>query len=345
VRRGPDAEAALGGDEAAFGETFRRHRRELHVHCYRMLGSFTDAEDVVQETFLRAWRARDSLRDGGVRAWLYRIATNACLDALRVNGRRLARMASYAEVPWLQPYPDALLDQVATPDDEPDAMVVARETIELAYLAAIQLLPARQRAALVLRDVLGWTAAECAQALDITVAAVNSATQRARATLRDRLPPHRSEWSVAAPTGRERAVLARFIDAHERGDVAASVAMMREDIRVTMPPHPWCFDGVDAVSSLLADAFGAGSLGRWKLVPTAANRMPAAASYLLAHGETTWRAFKLDVLRVVAGRVVEVTTFDASLFPAFGLPAALDREQPSRAGMMSGCETSSSPMT
>jgi RNA polymerase sigma-70 factor (ECF subfamily) len=321
--RDPVLAAAAAGDEDAFGEIFRRHRRELHVHCYRMLGSFTDAEDVVQDTFLRAWRARDSVDLAeGVRPWLYRIATNACLDTLRARSRRLTRMTSFAEVPWLQPYPDVLLDQVPAAGDEPDAVVVARETIELAYLAAIQLLPPRQRAALILRDVLGWTAAECAEALAISVAAANSATQRARATLREELPPRRLDWAATTPSEEEREVLARFIDAHERGDAAASVAMMREDIRITMPPHPFRYDGIDAIGPLLHQAFGSG-MGRWRLVPTAANRMPAAASYLLAPGATEWIGFKLDVLRVVGGSVAEATTFDQTLFPAFGLPLTL----------------------
>jgi RNA polymerase sigma-70 factor (TIGR02960 family) len=145
--------AATAGDEAAFGALVDRHRRELHVHCYRMLGSFTDAEDVVQETFLRAWRRLDTFDGCMFRAWLYKIATNACLDVIRREQRRVQSLGSFAEVPWLEPYPDRLLDQAA-PDDEPDAVVVARETIELAFLAAVQVLPPRQRAVLILRDVL-----------------------------------------------------------------------------------------------------------------------------------------------------------------------------------------------
>lgn len=150
-------------DEATFGALLERHRRELHGHCYRMLSSYDEAEDQVQETFLRAWRRRDQLQGGPwFRAWLYRIATNACLDRIRRDGRRVAPLRSFAEVPWMQPYPDAMLDEVAATDDEPDAVVVARETIELTFLAALQLLPPRPRAALIVRDVLGWTAAEAA---------------------------------------------------------------------------------------------------------------------------------------------------------------------------------------
>jgi RNA polymerase sigma-70 factor (TIGR02960 family) len=303
-------------DEAAFA----RHRRELHVHCYRMLGSFEEAEDVVQETFLRAWRARDSFDGGpGLRAWLYRIATNACLDALRSRKRRVPSLSSFAEVPWIQPYPDRLLDEMAPREDEPDAVVVARETIELAYLAAIQLLPPRQRAVLIARDVLGWSAAETAALLDMSVAAANSALQRARATLEERLPDR--ERAPARPTEEERALLDRFIDAHERADAAAAVALAAEDIRVTMPPHPWVYEGLDAVRSLIEE--GLTGRGEWRLVATAANRMPTAATYLKAHGDTEFRAFKFDVLRIEGGEVAEITTFDATLFEAFGLPPTL----------------------
>jgi RNA polymerase sigma-70 factor (TIGR02960 family) len=298
-------------DEAAL-ET---HRRELHVHCYRMVGSYDEAEDLVQEAFLRAWRARDRFDGSNLRAWLYRIATTTCLDALKRVSRRPPAAASFAEIPWIQPYPDRLLDEVAPREEEPDAVVVARETIELAYLAVIQLLPPRQRAALILRDVLGMSAVETAEALDMSVAAANSALQRARATLDERLP------EPTPPTAEEQALLERFIDAHERADAAAAAALAAEDIRVTMPPHPWVFEGLAAIRPLLEQ--GLTEPGEWRLVPTAANRMPAAASYLRAPGDTTFRAFKLDVLRIEAGRIREITTFDATLFDAFGLPATV----------------------
>jgi RNA polymerase sigma-70 factor (TIGR02960 family) len=318
----PVVEAALAGDERAFAELVERHRRELHIHCYRMLGSFEEAEDLVQETFLRAWRRRGRFEGGtGFRAWLYRIATNACLDALRSSRRRVPSLHSLAEVPWLQPYPDRLLDELAPSDTQPDAVVVARETIELTYLAVIQLLPPRQRAVLILRDVLDWSAAETASALDTSVAAANSALQRARATLRARLPARPSEWSGSAPSEQERLLLEGFIDAHERADAAAAVALAREDIRVTMPPHPWCFDGLATIKPLLEQ--GLTEPGEWRLLPTRANRQPAAASYLKAPGDTEFRAFKLDVLRPEGGRIAEITTFDTALFPAFGLPPTL----------------------
>jgi len=311
-------------DEATFGALLERHRRELHVHCYRMIGSFDEAEDLVQETFLRAWHRRDQFQGGPwFRAWLYRIATNACLDRIRRDRRRVPTLRSFAEVPWLQPYPDGLLDELAASEDEPEAVVVARETIELAFLAALQLLPPRQRAALIVRDVLGWTAAETAALLDTSVAAANSALQRARATLAEELPERRLDWSPATPSDEERELLARFIDAHERGDAAAAVAIVSEDIRITMPPHPFLYEGREAMLPLLERAFAEPSMGDWKLVPTSANRMPTAASYLRAPGDTVYRAFKFDVLRIVDGAIAEVTTFDAHLFAAFGLPETL----------------------
>jgi RNA polymerase sigma-70 factor (TIGR02960 family) len=293
-----------------------RHRRELHVHCYRMLGSFDEAEDAVQETFLRAWRARDTFAGGpGVRAWLYKIATNTCLDAIRARGRRVPSLArSFAEVPWLQPYPDRLLDEIAPREEEPEAVVVSRETIALAYVAVIQLLPPRQRAALILRDVLEWSAKETADLLDISVAAANSALQRARATLEDQAPP----VSASDLTADERALLERYMDAHERADAEAALAITREDVRVTMPPHPFFYEGFDQMRTLMTE--GLTAAGEWKLVATSANRMPAAACYLREPGATEFRAFKLDVLRIVDGKVAEVTTFDATLFEALGLP-------------------------
>src|SRR3954451_2441276 len=175
--------------EAAFAARAERHRRELHVHCYRMLGSFEEAEDLVQETLLRAWRGRDRLeRDEWFRAWLYKIATNACLDAIKSQGRRVPSLGSFRDVPWLQPYPDRLLAEIAPPEEEPDAAVVARETIELTFLAVIQLLAPRQRAVLILRDVLDWSSCETAELLEIGVAAANSDLQGARATMREQLP-------------------------------------------------------------------------------------------------------------------------------------------------------------
>ena len=314
--------AVRAGDEAAFGRLTERHRRELHVHCYRMLGSFDEAEDVVQETFLRAWRGRAGFEGGpGLRPWLYKIATNACLDALRRRSRRAATIESFAELPWLQPYPDRLLDEVAPSEDEPDAVVVSRETIELAFLALIQLLPARQRAVVILRDVLGWSAKETAALLETSVASANSALQRARATLEERAPQRDVAPARAELTDEEKTLLAGFIDAHERADAEAALALARADIRITMPPHPMVFDGVAAMRPLVER--GLVEAGAWRAVPTRANRMPAAACYLRAPGEAEFRAFKVDVLRIEDGAIAEITTFNADVFPAFGLAPTL----------------------
>ena len=316
--------------DASFAARVEPHRPELRVHAYRMLGSFEDAEDAVQETFLRAWRSRNRF-DGSsaFRAWLYRIATNVCLDAIRRANRRpkAPTLSSLGEVPWLQPFPDRLLDQVAPSEAEPDAIAVRRETIELAYLAAIQLLPPRQRAVLILRDVLDFSAVETATQLDMTVAAINSALQRARATMRANRPHGRTDAPPAEPTAEELALMERFIDAHERADVAAAAAMLREDARVAMPPHPFWFTGREVILQSLVS--GLSDPGQWRLVPVAANRQPAAASYLRPWGATVFEAFKLDVLRIEAGEVAEITTFDATLFPAFGLPPVLAEAPPS----------------
>jgi RNA polymerase sigma-70 factor (TIGR02960 family) len=309
-------EAAFAGDETAFAALAAQYRRELHVHCYRMLGSYDEAEDAVQETFLRAWRARDAY-DGRTyfRAWLYKIATNICLDVVRrPTGRDLV---------WLQPYPDRLLDEIAPPANQPDAVAVDRETIELTFLVALQALPARQRAALIARDVLGWSAAETAGMLETSVAAANSALQRARVTMQQRLPARRSDWSAPQPTAEEREVLARFIDAHQRCDAAAAIAIAAEDLRISMPPDRLSFDGLTACLPLFERGLGPNRDGEWRLVPTSANRLPAAASYLLRPGDTVWRAFKLDVLRVHDGKIAEIMTFGYSRFPAFGLPDRL----------------------
>jgi RNA polymerase sigma-70 factor (TIGR02960 family) len=319
-----DIASAVSGDQDAFARLAERHRRELHVHCYRMLASFDEAEDAVQETLLNAWRAREGF-DGSLlfRAWLYRIATNVCLDMLRRNARRLAKMRSFAEVPWLQPYPDRLLDEAAPIDQQPDAVAVERETIELAFLAAMQLLPPRQRAAFIVRDVLGWPADQTAGLLGTSVAAANSALQRARATMQQNLATRRSEWSAPALGAQDRELLERFIDAHERGDAQAALAAAAQDIRITMPPYPMLFEGVDDMKILLERAFGPGRDGDWRLLPTSANRMPAAGSYLRRWGDSKFRPFKLDVLRTRGGVIAEVTTFGPELFPQLGLPELL----------------------
>jgi RNA polymerase sigma-70 factor, ECF subfamily len=339
TRRQAEAQAAVAaaraGDEAAFAVLAESYRQELQVHCYRMLGSLEDAEDLVQETLLRAWRGRGSFQGrSSLRTWLYRIATNACLDAL---GRRRPRVlppqvapaadprvppSPPAEGPWLQPYPDRLLEGIAPPDTQPDAALVAKETIELAFLVAIQQLTPRQRAVLLLRDVLGWSAKETAMLLDASVDAVNSALRRARSTLRRHLPAHRLEWAAGSdPTQQERSLLRRYMAAHQRADAAALAALLREDVRLTMPPTPAWYDGRAAVVAFHAQLFVARY--EWRLRVTRANRQPAVAFYTRQPGESGYRASGIDVLRIQAGLVAQIDAFLLpQLFPAFGLPAA-----------------------
>ena len=320
--------AAQAGDEAAFAALVERHRRELRVHCYRMLGSFDEAEDLVQETFLRAWKRRETYAGRSTfRAWLYRIATNACIDHLERRPRQALRPPDgrrAAEVPWLQPYPDRLLDLAAPEDLEPDAVVVARETIELAFLVAVQHLPPRQRAVLMVRDVLGWPAADTASLLDSSVASVNSALQRARATLREHLPARRAEWTSTDPTDQERSVLHRFIEACEQPDMAALGALLREDAIFSMPPEPGWFQGRDVIMEAWAPVMaGPSAMGEFRCLPTWANRQPAAANYLRRDGDPEFRALSIDVLRIEEGLVAEVTTFGEGVFAWFGLPPTL----------------------
>ena len=325
----PHVEAAVAGDEAAFARVVARHRRELQVHCYRLLGSFEDAEDLVQETFLRAWRRRDTYAGrASFRAWLYRIATNACLDAIDRRGREVPQPppGQTAEVPWLQPFPDELLEDRAGDEQAgPEEAVVARETIELAYLVALQHLPPRPRAALVLRDVLGWSAKETAALLDTSVASVNSALQRAHATMQRHLPRRRLEWAAGVdPGAAERELLARYVRASEEGDGPALAALLTEDVRFSMPPEPGTWTGRDAVLALWqSGGFGSEDWGRLRCVVTRANRQPAVACYVQRPGDTQSRALAIDVLRIEDGRVADIVTFSGPVFGHFGLPAVL----------------------
>jgi RNA polymerase sigma-70 factor, ECF subfamily len=327
-------------DQEAFAEQIERYRRELQVHCYRMLGSFDEAEDLVQETFLRAWRARETFEGRAtLRAWLYRIATNACLDFLARHPRqpRPYQAPPGAEpsvdtgpppfIPWLQPYPDRLLEPAAPGEDEPDAAVFAKETIELVFMVAIQHLPPKQRAAVILRDVLGWSANDTAAATDMSVPAVKSALQRARPVLKAHLPERRLEWEPAAnATEQERALLERMMEVGEHGDAAAWAELVTEDIRLTMPPNELWFAGRDSIAAMLADTFDPQSpryFGEWRYRLTRANRQPAAAGYIRRPGTTIFHGQTLDVMRIEGGRIAEITTFGAHLYPAFGLPMTL----------------------
>lgn len=299
-----------------------------------MLGSFDEAEDLVQETLLRAWRGRAGFEGRSmVKTWLYRIATNACLDLLESKPHRLEslvgpQVADSYGVEWLQPYPDRLLDEIASSEPGPDALVITRETIELAYLAAIQYLPPKQRATLILRDALGWSAKETASLLDETVASVNSALNRARSAMRARLPERRLEWSAAStPTSEERRLLELYMDATDRADVGGLTALLREEVRLTMPPYPTWFQGRTDIATAFMLSTEPGSptyLGRLRTVATAANRQPAVAAYVLKPGDSEYRALGIDLLRVEGGLVIEITRFiRADIFRAFGLPMTL----------------------
>jgi RNA polymerase sigma-70 factor, ECF subfamily len=314
-------------DEAAFTAVAEQYRGELRAHCYRMLGSYDEAEDLVQETYLRAWKKLDTFEGRStVRAWLYRIATNACLDFLDGSARRVLPSELFApagpdaspvartDIAWLQPYPH-----------RPDDAVVERETIELAFLAAIQHLPPRQRAVLILRDVVGWPARDVAGLLDGTVASVNSALQRARATLRERLPQRRLDWSAPAePTADEVEVLRRYMAAVEAADLDAVADLLAEDVRTAMPPYEAWFAGRDAVLAALSASWAPDSaayVGRFRMVPVRANGQPGVAAYLRGPGEQIFTAFAIGVLRIEAGRIADLTAFhDPGLFAAFGLP-------------------------
>ena len=323
--------AAIGGDESAFTELSRRYRRELHVHCYRMLASFEDAEDLVQETMLRAWQKRGTYEGrGSFRAWLYRIATNACLDFLQKHERQVAEgqtrdsqtgLPVSPHVPWLQPYPDRLLEQAASSDD-PHARVIAKETIELAFLVAMQFLPPKQRAVLILRDVLDWSAKETARLLDDSVAAVNAALQRARATLRERRPSRATRPSDAESYARERALVEQYVAATERSDANAIVHLLKEDVTFSMPPEPFAAAGRDrVVQSWVDGGFGAPPYDDFRCRITAANGMWAVANYIRRPGEALHRAFTVDVLQIEDGLITGITMFDlASRLDAFALP-------------------------
>ncbi|GAA3824162.1 hypothetical protein GCM10022403_067000 [Streptomyces coacervatus] len=334
VTERPGTPSAL--TEADFAALTESHRREIHVHCYRMTGSYDDAEDLVQETFLRAWRARDAFEGrAGARTWLYRIATNACLDFQRRTARRPQRYEPVpgmnhgtgeapARITWLQPYPD---DELPTADAQPEAAAVSRETLELVFLAALQHLPPRQRAVLILRDVLGLTAAETAEALDLTVASANSALQRARPTLRDHLPRRRADWTATEPTEAQRAALQRYMTAVEHLDFAAMTDLLSKDVTLTMPPNPFWFTGRDALVDFVRPSLDPASpmfFGHWRSLPARANGQLAAGGYVRRPGTNVHRAQVLDVLRFDAeDRIVEITSFEPHLFPAFGLPLRL----------------------
>jgi RNA polymerase sigma-70 factor (ECF subfamily) len=327
---------ARGGDEQAFRELTEPYRRELQLHCYRILGSVQDAEDLLQETMLAAWTGLEKFEGrSSLRAWLYRIATNRCLNALRDSRRRpldvrsdLPRPTRMTEPLWLEPYPDALIEGIADEAPGPEARYEAKESIALAFVTGLQHLAPRQRAVLVLRDVLGFQASEVAEMLDTGEASVNSALQRARATLEARIPPSR-ERAPVPHSSRERELLGRFVEAFEKSDVDGLVALLTDDALLTMPPQPLEYQGHRAVAEFLADRF-ATHAGRWIwMVPTRANGQPAFGHYIEDTHAAIGRFFGVIVLTLEGDRIAGLTRFgDTAILPCFGLPRTLPADEP-----------------
>jgi RNA polymerase sigma-70 factor (TIGR02960 family) len=323
---------ARAGEENAFRELVDPYRAELQLHCYRILGSLQDAEDQLQETLVAAWRGLESFEGrASLRAWLYRIATNRCLNALRDRRRRPQEVRMVdppeptrrAEPIWLDPYPDVLLEGLADAAPGPDARYETRESVGLAFVAALQHLPPRQRAALVLRDVLGFHTAEAAEMLDSSEASVKGALQRARVTLDERMPAGGRERAPLSRSARERELLGRFAAAVERGDVDSMVSLLTDDAWVTMPPEPYEYQGRQAIGRFLEDR-QARRGANLRLVPTRANGQPAFACYLPDARAAITRAYALFVLTLEGDRISAITWFgDRSLFPHFGLPRTL----------------------
>ncbi|BCB84763.1 RNA polymerase subunit sigma-70 [Phytohabitans suffuscus] len=315
------------GDPARFALITERHRRELQVHCYRILANYEDAQDMTQETFLRAWNKRESFKGhAALRTWLYRIATNVCLDFLEKRNDRTPVTAELpgagSEVLYLQPYPDRML-----PED-PQEAVVARETIELAFIVAVQHLPPRQRAVFILRDVLGWPASKAADALELTVASVTSALQRARVTMRERLPDRRLDWRSPAThelSNDERGVVRSYMDAHERNDLDGLMSLLRDDLRFAMLPERGTSTTTakDAVDGWVTGGLFQRGHDDWRGIATTVNRMPAAVLYLRTPDHPEYRLFAIAVLHVVDGKIAELTGFDATDKPWLGLPPTL----------------------
>jgi RNA polymerase sigma-70 factor (TIGR02960 family) len=324
---------ARAGDGDAFRELTEPHRRELHVHCYRMLGSFHDAEDALQDTLLAAWQGLAGYEGrASIRTWLYRIATNRCLNALRSASRRPAKEwntphveppepTRLGEVTWLEPYPDALLEGAIDVPLGPEARYEQTEAISLAFVTALQVLPARQRAVLILREVLGYRANEVAAVLDSTVESVNSALKRARATLQRRLPRTGQGDPPPAPDSpAEHALVARLAHAYQTGDVEALVALLADDILVSMPPIPLEYQGRDAVARFFASVF---RYRTYDVVPTRANGQPAFGTYLRASTGGVRDGTGIDVLTLIGDRICAITHFDNDMLPSFGLPRSL----------------------
>jgi RNA polymerase sigma-70 factor (ECF subfamily) len=331
-------ERARGGDEAAFGGLVDRYSGELKLHCYRIVGSVQDAEDLVQETLLAAWRGLDRFEGrASLSTWLYRIATNRCLNALRDGGRRPRAPGESPEgtpVPpqptrlrdpvWLEPYPDTLLDSLVDRSPQPGARYETREAIGLAFMVALQRLPPRQRAVLVLRDVLGFRAREVAVMLDTSEVAVNRALQRARAAI-DRTASSAGREAAPLPGSREeRELVARFTASFEAGDIPGVLALLAHDAVLTMPPEPLEYEGPHAIGAFLSTVPAGGALERFRLVPTRANGQPAFGCYLRDPRAPIRHAYGLMVLTLSGDHIAAITGFpDTSVFRSFGLPRTL----------------------
>jgi RNA polymerase sigma-70 factor (TIGR02960 family) len=322
---------ARAGDSDAFGALAEPYLRELRVHCYRMLGSFQDAEDALQDTLLAAWQGLHGFEErASLRTWLYRIATNRCLDARRAASRRPAREwdvpgvqppepTRLGEVTWLQPFPDSLLAGIADLPPGPEARYEQAEAVSLAFVTALQVLPPRQLAVLILRDILEFRAREVADMLDSTVESVNSALKRARASLERRLPASREPPPVAGSPA-EDALAARFSRAWESADLDALVALLTDDVFMSMPPMALEYEGREVVAGFCALLFGGGR--RFDLAPTRANGQPAFGAYV--HGPAgTRRGTGLYVIALAGDRICALTRFDTSVLPWFGLPPSL----------------------
>ena len=328
---------AKSGDQRAFQQLTEPHRRELHLHSYRMLGSYHDAEDMVQETFLRAWRGLPSFEGrASIRRWLYRVATNVCLNALASRGRtgrvlpetygpptdKMPDREPVSEVPWLEPYPDSALEGIPDGTAGPDVRYEMREAVQLAFIATIQLLPPRQRAMLLLQDVLGWSASETARLLDSSAAAVNSGLQRARATLEERLPV-RATCVSALTCSEDRALLRRYIRAWETTDVDEFAALLHEDAMMSMPPWQQWYRGRAAIATFFAFTGRSRGHAPFRLLPTAANGQTAYAFYSRWQSPE-WRFHSIQVLQFDRNTIDRMTSFVMpALASIFGLPAVL----------------------
>ncbi|HET9102982.1 MAG TPA: RNA polymerase subunit sigma-70 [Solirubrobacteraceae bacterium] len=328
---------ARAGDEGAFRDLAQRHSHELQVHCYRMLGSLQDAEDALQETLVSAWRSLDDFgQRSSLRTWLYQIATNRCLSMLRADSRRpriahplpqaaLPEPTGAGDPPWLEPYPDILLEQLVDQRPGPETRYETTEAISLAFITALQLLPPRQRAALVLRDVLGYRAGEVAEMLDATQESVQSALKRARATVDRYLADSGRSRSARQPdTAAERDLVAQLADALERADVQGLVRLLAEDVRISMPPAMLEYRGIDVARQFFA-AVTFRPDRAYRVVPTRANGQPALGLYLADRTTGVFRAYALLVVTTAGDRIAAITGFQASVLSQFGLPRTLSR--------------------